>query len=213
MKLQIRNTQKYDYRIVEEITRKAFWNLHIPGCDEHFLAYNLRKHPDYIPELDFVAVLDREVIGNIMYSTSYLLNHDNHKLATITFGPVSILPDYQRKGFGSEMISYSIEAAKQNGHSAIIIYGNPNEYCKFGFKGSRSFNIATPEGKYPCGLLVKELKDNMLSNDNWRYFESEVYSSNLDGFEEYEESFEKMEKKYQYTQELFSILSNAYIEE
>tara|TARA_B100000003_G_scaffold83014_1_gene74427 strand:+ start:140 stop:397 length:258 start_codon:yes stop_codon:yes gene_type:complete len=80
-KLQIRNTKKSDYRSVEEITRKAFWNPHIPGCDDHYLAYKLRNHKDYIPELDYVAVKDRKIIGNTIYYHSYLQD-GNYKLAT-----------------------------------------------------------------------------------------------------------------------------------
>lgn len=34
--IRIRNERKEDYAIVEEITRKAFYNLYIPGCGEHF---------------------------------------------------------------------------------------------------------------------------------------------------------------------------------
>lgn len=212
MEIVIRNVEHTDYRIVEEITRKAFWNLHVPGCDEHFLVYKLRKHKDYIPELDFVAVKDGIVIGNIMYSDSYLLDEDNNKLSTVTFGPVSVLPEYQRQGIGSELITYSISAAENAGYNAIIIYGNPSNYCKFGFKGSKTFNIANPECKYPCGLIVKELKAGVLANHNWRFFESDAYNLNQDGFEVYEASFEKMGKAYHYTQEVFAILSKAYIE-
>ena len=29
-----------------------------PGCDEHYLAPILRKHPDFIPQLDFVAEVE-----------------------------------------------------------------------------------------------------------------------------------------------------------
>ncbi|MBU3915182.1 N-acetyltransferase [bacterium] len=209
--MQIRNTEKSEYRLVEELTRKAFWNLHIPGCDEHYLAHKLRNHKDYIPELDFVAVKDGNVVGNIMYSHSYLQD-GNHKLATLTFGPVSVLPEFQRKGIGSELITHSIEAVKKSMVNAIIIFGNPSNYCKFGFVGSKSVNIATPDGRHPCALLVKELKKGVFANHKWHYFESTAYEVNQDGFDEYDATFEKMEKKYQYTQELFSILSNAYIE-
>jgi len=73
MKIQIRNEEISDYRPVEEITRKAFWNLHCPGCDEHFLVHKLRNHGDFIPELDFVAVKDGLAVGNIMYTDSYLI--------------------------------------------------------------------------------------------------------------------------------------------
>lgn len=209
--MKIRKTEKSDYRLVEEITRKAFWNLHIPGCDEHYLAYRLRNHKDYVPELDFVAVKDGKVIGNIMYSRSYLQN-GNTKLAALTFGPVSVLPGFQRRGIGSALITRSMNAAEKLMANVIVIFGNPGEYCKFGFVGSKSANIATPDGRYPCALLVKELKKGVLANHAWRYFESSAHGSNQDGFDEYEASFEKMEKKYQYTQEVFSILSNAFIE-
>lgn len=213
MKIEIRKEKSKDYRIVEEITREAFWNLHVPGCDEHYLAHKLRNHKDFIPELDLVVLQDNVVIGNIMYSNSHLLSDTNEKLDTITFGPVSIHPNFQRQGIGSMLIAHSIEIATKIGHKAIIIHGNPSNYCKFGFNGSKTYKVFTSEGKFPCSLLVKELKTGILSNHRWRFFESEAYEPNMNGFEQYEATFEKKEKGYQFTQEVFSILSEAYIAE
>ena len=48
----IRNETEKDFHEVEELTRKAFWNVYVPGCVEHYLAHILRKHEDFIPELD-----------------------------------------------------------------------------------------------------------------------------------------------------------------
>lgn len=42
--IKIRNEEEKDYRKVEEITRKAFWNLYVPGCDEHYLVHIMRSH-------------------------------------------------------------------------------------------------------------------------------------------------------------------------
>ena len=39
--LKIRSERKEDYKIVEEMTRKAFYNLYIPGCVEHYLVHIL----------------------------------------------------------------------------------------------------------------------------------------------------------------------------
>ncbi|MBS3977105.1 MAG: hypothetical protein KGZ75_10340 [Syntrophomonadaceae bacterium] len=44
-----------DYRKVEELTREAFWNHHLPGCDEHYLLHIMRDCGAFIRELDFVA--------------------------------------------------------------------------------------------------------------------------------------------------------------
>ncbi len=68
----LRLETEVDYRVVESITREAFWNLHVPGCDEHYLTHVLRQSPDFIPELDFVAVIDDEIVGNIMYAHSII---------------------------------------------------------------------------------------------------------------------------------------------
>ena len=47
--LIIRNEQETDRKIVEDITRKAFYNLYIPGCVEHYLVHHMRGHEDFIP--------------------------------------------------------------------------------------------------------------------------------------------------------------------
>lgn len=64
----IRNERPGDWEAVETLTRRAFYNQYIPGCMEHYLVHIMRGHEDFIPELDFVAELDGEIIGNIMYT-------------------------------------------------------------------------------------------------------------------------------------------------
>ena len=39
----IRNEKPEDYRVVEEMIKKAFWNLAVPGCNEHYFAHQVRK--------------------------------------------------------------------------------------------------------------------------------------------------------------------------
>ena len=99
-KINIRNERESDYETVETITRKAFYNVYIPGCMEHYLVHIMRNHEDFVPELDFVLELDGEVIGNIMYTKSKLVSENGTEKEILTFGPVSILPEYQRAGYG-----------------------------------------------------------------------------------------------------------------
>jgi putative acetyltransferase len=68
--IKIRNEEETDYERVEEITRKSFWNLYIPGCNEHYLVHVMRSHQDFLPELDLVIEVDDQIIGNIMYTGS-----------------------------------------------------------------------------------------------------------------------------------------------
>ena len=67
--IKIRNEMKNDMKIVEDITRKSFYNIYIPGCIEHYLIHIMREHKDFIKELDFVLELNGKVIGNIMEYT------------------------------------------------------------------------------------------------------------------------------------------------
>lgn len=77
--LVIRNEKVADRKTVEEITRRAFYNLYIPGCVEHYLVHIMREHKDFIPELDLVAELDGQVIGNIMFTKARLVDEQGRE--------------------------------------------------------------------------------------------------------------------------------------
>ncbi len=211
MKISIRHEVESDYREVEELTREAFWNLYVPGCDEHYLVHKMRTHPEFIPELDFIAVLKNKIVGNIMYTKSNLIDEADNKVEITTFGPISVLPAYQRQGIGSALISHSRQIMMKMGYKAIVIYGHPHNYCKHGFKGSKDYGISNAEGKFPYSLLVLELEKGFLEGHKWRYFESEVYSVDSMAAEEYDKFFKAKKKEYRYSQEEFHIASRAYI--
>ncbi|MCD8480691.1 MAG: hypothetical protein LRZ88_11080 [Candidatus Cloacimonetes bacterium] len=80
-----------DHREVEELTREAFWNENVPGCDEHYLVHTIRNTEAFIPELDFVAVLDGKIVGNIMYARSRVLEDSGIEHPTLTFGPCACI--------------------------------------------------------------------------------------------------------------------------
>jgi len=100
MDITIRNEKVEDFNQVENVTREAFWNLYVPGCNEHYLVHIMRDHPDFIKKLDFVAEYNGEIIGNIMYTRAWLYSEDGGQMEIASFGPISVLPKYQRKGVG-----------------------------------------------------------------------------------------------------------------
>lgn len=211
MNIEIRNESPEDYRAVEELTREAFWNVHVPGCDEHYLVYVMRRHPDFLKEFDFVAVLDGKIVGNIMFTKAYLVNEEGFKLEILTFGPISVLPEFQKKGIGSALIQHSIKKVVSYNYKAVVIEGHPYNYCKHGFVGSKSLNISNSEGKFPYSLMALELEKGCLKNHTWRFYISDVY--NLDEKEsiEFDKHFPPKEKEFKPSQEEFNIASNAYI--
>ena len=209
--INIRNEKETDYRRVEEITRKAFWNLYVPGCVEHYLVHIMRSHDDYIPELDFVIEVDNEVIGNIMYTKAKLIDESGKEKDILTFGPVCILPEYQRKGYGKKLIEYSFEKAAELGYDVIVIFGNPGNYVSLGFKSCIKYNVCLDNGAYPTAMLVKELKPGALDGRKWIYHQSSVLDINEQEAQRFDEDFEPLEKKYRPSQEEFYIYSHSVI--
>ncbi len=75
----IRLERESDHRMVENLTREAFWNVYRPGCT----------------------------------------------IPLLTFGPISIAPEYKRKGYGLRLMTYAIDRARDMGYGAIFMEGNP----------------------------------------------------------------------------------------
>lgn len=207
--IKIRNEEEKDYEKVENITRKAFYNVYKPGCIEHYLVHIMRNHEDFIKELDLVIELDGNIIGNVMYTKSKLVDKNGNKKEILTFGPLSILPEYQRMGYGKLLLEHSFKKAKELGFEIIVIFGSPSNYISRGFKSCKKYNICIENNIFPTAMLVKELKSGVLDGRQWVYYESPVMRINESEAEAYDNTLEKMEKKKTATQEEFYILSNS----
>lgn len=171
----IRLETTHDYREVEHITREAFWNHHAPGCDEHYLAHILRGSSCFLPELDFVAELDGKIVGNIMYTHAVVLCDNCEKHPVLSFGPLSVLPDFQGMGIGSAMIRHSLSIAGNTGHAAVLIYGDPAFYSRSGFRPAEEFGICTPDDFYQDALQAIELAPGALRGKAGRFYEDQAY--------------------------------------
>lgn len=209
--IKIRNEEATDYERVEEITRKSFWNLYIPGCAEHYLVHIMRSHQDFLPELDLVIEVDGQVIGNIMYTKTKLIDERGEVKDILTFGPVCILPEYQRMGYGKKLMEYSFEKAAAMGYDVIVIFGNPNNYVSRGFMSCKKFNVCLENGTFPSAMMVKELKPDVLDGRKWVYVQSPVFEFDEKEAERFDEGLEPLEKKYLPCQEEFYIHSHSVI--
>lgn len=194
MNIIIRKEQKEDWYETESMTKRAFWNLHVPGCNEHYLVHLLRSSADYLPELSRVAVIDGKVAGTVMYSRAYVDN-GKQKTDVLTFGPLCVDKVLQKKGIGSLLLEATFDLARELGHKAVIIYGEPGYYPRHGFKTCDNFNITTRDGKNFDAFMGLELVPGGLKGVSGKFYESEVFD-NLDALktEEYDKQFPYMEK-------------------
>ena len=207
----IRNEQPGDYRAVEEATREAFWNLYVPGCDEHYLVHKIRGIPDFIRELSFVAELNGKIVGSIFFTKSWVVGDDGLRHGTITLGPVSVLPELHNKGIGRALIEYAKQAAANLGHRAILLYGYPGYYKRLGFRHAKEFGISNPDGKYPLAHQVLELYEGALDGISGRACESGDFCTDEKAVAEFDASFHPKEKKVTPTQKIFAETLSAFL--
>lgn len=211
--LTIRNETQADRRAVETVTRRAFYNLYVPGCGEHYLVHIMRDHPDFIPELDFVAELDGQVIGNVMYTKATLTDEAGAVKDILTFGPVCIAPEHQRRGYGKQLLEHSFRRAAELGWDVIVIFGSPGNYVGRGFKSCKKFNVCLDNGRFPSAMLVKQLREGALDGRKWVYRDSPVMDIDQEAARRYDDTLEPMERKHLPSQEEFYIMSRSSVEE
>ena len=207
--MKIRLEEAEDYRKVENLTREAFWNVYRPGCTEHYVLNQYRNNPDFIPELDFVMEEDGgKIIGHVMFSKAEItLDTENgcegETLLSWTFGPISIHPDYKRKGYGLKLLQYALEKAKEMGVGLLCMEGNLEFYKHAGFDLASKMKIhyhAEPRESEVPYFLAKELIPGFWGNREGTYCPPKGYfvaDENPEAFESYEAAFPKKEKAFQ----------------
>ena len=195
MNLSIRLEEPNDYRNVESLTREAFWNIYKPGCDEHLLVHKIRKVPAFVKELSLVACEDDKIVGNIIYSKAKVINGEDKEYEVLCMGPIGVLPSYQRQGIGSMLMNYSIEKAKQLGYKAVIIFGNPDYYHRFGFVNAKEYGIQTSWGANFEEFMVLELYDRGLHGISGRFYADQVFELEKEEQEIFEKEFPPKEKR------------------
>lgn len=212
--ITIRNETERDFSEVERLTREAFWNVFVPGCSEHYLAHILRTHGDFVPELDLVAeTADGTLAGNVMYTKSRLTADGGGEISALTFGPLSVRPAFQHRGIGRLLLEESLARAAGMGYAVVVIFGNPGYYVSRGFTSCKKFGVHTPDGRYPCALLVKELKAGALGGGRgWTFRESPVYDVDPAAAEKFDARFPPRKKAYRPSQEAFFIFSHSVVQ-
>lgn len=194
----IRREIPADYSTVEYLTREAFWNVYRPGCTEHYVVHVLRQDPAFVPELDLVMEQDGKIIGHVMYMRAKIVADDGREVPVMTFGPISIRPDFQRQGLGKRLLEYSMEKAREMGAGALCIEGNLAFYGKSGFvvAGTRGIRYhGLPEQEIVPYFLLKELQPGFLDGVTGVYHTPQGYYVDEAAADAFDQNFPPKEKR------------------
>lgn len=196
--MKLRLEREADFREVEQLTREAFWNVYCPGCSEHLVLHKLRQDPCFLPELDTVLEEDGRIVASIAYARGRLHLDAGGEAEVPLFGPVGVLPEYQGKGYGSKLITETLEKAKELGWPAVVITGNPAYYKRFGFESASKHGIylegeeRTEEAPF---FLIKVLREEGAKGLRGVYSIPACYTVEGPELEEFDSSFPKKKKE------------------
>ena len=186
-----------DHRENENLVREAFWNVYRPGCSEHYVLHVLRDDPAFVKELDFVMEQDGRLIGQNLFVRTVINADDGRTVPILTMGPIGILPELKRRGYGKKLLDYSLEKAAGMGFGAVLFEGNIRFYGKCGFDYARNFGIRyhdLPEGADASFFLCKELSPGYLDNVTGVYQTPQGYYVDDSDVEEFDKAFPPREK-------------------
>lgn len=195
----IRNIEEKDYYEIEYLVKRAFWNINMPGCDEHYLVHRLLTERVYIPEISLLAEIEEKIAGVILYAGARI-ETDSGSVETLTFGPLCVEPEMQREGIGGAVLRESMRKARELGYTSILICGVPAYYPRFGFVTADKFGITMPDGSNFDAFMAIELAEGSLKGIRGKFYEPSVYSGDIHDaeymrvVEEFDRGFPYMEK-------------------
>lgn len=120
----------------------------------------------------------RKLIGHVMYVRSEIHADDGQNIPVMTFGPISIAPEFKRQGYGTILLRESMRRAEALGAGALAIEGNIGFYGKSGFVVASTRGIryaAEPLDAEVPYFLIRELKSGFLDGVAGTYQDPEGY--------------------------------------
>lgn len=104
--------------------------------DEADLVDALRAGGDAV--LSLVAEADGRVVGHVQFSRLTIHVDDGRTLPAVALAPMAVVPERQRQGIGSALVSAALRECRARGERIVIVVGHVAFYPRFGFSHQRA---------------------------------------------------------------------------
>lgn len=145
-----------DPDMIEELLDRAF------GPDRHArTAYRMREETQWLDALSFAALDDDEMlVGTIQVWPVALSDPEGRAHPMLMVGPVAVLPEHQRGGYGKALMLATLDAVERTSGDApalpLVMIGDAEYYGRFfGFGAEHTGGWHCPGPFDPARLLVR----------------------------------------------------------
>lgn len=112
--------------------------------------------------ISLVAIKDNQVVGHIAFSP-VVIESQCSSLEAVALAPMAVLPAYQRKGIGSQLVRASLEECHRLGHEIVVVLGHPDYYPRFGFVPGKQRGIDCEFEVPDEAWMILELREGALA--------------------------------------------------
>ena len=158
-----------DPAMIDEVLDRAFG----PGRHER-TAYKVREGTDWLPGLSFAALDDDDMlVGTIQVWPVALTDKDGRRHPMLMVGPVAVIPERQREGFGKTLMLAMLSALDERAPLPQVLIGDAEYYGRFfGFSAEPTAGWKLPGPWEPHRLLVRAPNPAVLPSEGmlgpWR---------------------------------------------
>ncbi|GAI74665.1 unnamed protein product, partial [marine sediment metagenome] len=138
MKINLRMESESDYQQITYVNDKAFAQK-----NEGLLVEKLRERKEFIPDLSRIAIYNGQVIGHILFFPVFIQG-EKQKHPSLSLAPMSVLPAYQKKQIGSQLVETGLDVARKSDFPSVLVLGHPEYYPRFGFETASHYGIYPP---------------------------------------------------------------------
>jgi len=150
----IRKTTTLDFDDVRNVYVQAF-----PENERDLvakLAADLLCATTSPPTISFLAESEGKIVGHVAFSPVTL--EENADTRAYILAPLAVLPDFQRRRIGSELVKAGLRSVQTAGADLLFVYGDPDYYGRFGFSSETAASYTPPyDLQYPFGWQAIDL--------------------------------------------------------
>lgn len=120
----------------------------------------------FVGPLSFAAEDDGELVGHVLFTCVWLERDDGKPgFPLLLLAPLAVVPDAQREGVGTTLVEAAIALARESGEIAMLAFGDPKYYGRFGFIDAGPSGIRPPHPAEPMwGWQVLELAEGVIGS-------------------------------------------------